>query len=155
MTRGKSKLTAEQQADADRLKAIFTARAKVSQAIFAAENDLTSQVLVWQYLSGHRPLNLRAAKKFATGLGVAVADFSPSLAKEIEQLADLPADDPEVTRFIEPLRKLTPENRDYLWKTLVMLRSTQFTGNPENRSKAQQKLVAATELKKNGTPAKN
>ncbi len=40
--------------------------------------------MVWQYLNGHRPLNIGAAAAFATGLGVKIPAFSPRLAAEIE-----------------------------------------------------------------------
>lgn len=73
--------------DAARLKKIWDARKPVNQATFGADHDIGGQAVVHQYLSGFIPLNARAASKFATGLGVAVDDFSPTLAQEIAALA--------------------------------------------------------------------
>jgi phage repressor protein C with HTH and peptisase S24 domain len=39
--------------------------------------------MVWQYLNGRSPLNLRVALKFARGLQVPVREFSPRLADEL------------------------------------------------------------------------
>lgn len=41
--------------------------------------------MVWQYLNGHRPLNINAATGFALGLSVGIGQFSPRLAREIER----------------------------------------------------------------------
>lgn len=66
------------------LKAAFEARAAgLSQEKFGLEFDIGSQGMVWQYLNGHRPINLSVALKFSKGLGVPVEQFSPRLAKEL------------------------------------------------------------------------
>lgn len=72
-----------QAQDSARLKKLFEQRTKLSQLQFGEEFDIGSQGLVWQYLNGHIPLNLGAALKFASGLGVAVKEFSPNLAKQL------------------------------------------------------------------------
>lgn len=72
-----------QISDATRLKQLFESHSKLSQEQFGAEYDLGSQGVVWQYLNAHIPLNLAAALKFARGLGVRIADFSPTLAADL------------------------------------------------------------------------
>jgi SOS-response transcriptional repressor LexA len=73
-------------AEAAALKSLFEERAhgsKISQERFGLEYEIGSQGMVWQYLNGHRPLNLSVALKFARGLGVPIARFSPRLAAEL------------------------------------------------------------------------
>lgn len=109
-------LEAWQVQDAARLQRLweeFHKRTKLSQFQFGAQFDIGTQGAVWQYLRGERALNLRAVIRFAKGLGVSVADISPTLAAELpdalqsplqmlEQLArDLPDDfGQEVLDFI-------------------------------------------------------
>jgi transcriptional regulator with XRE-family HTH domain len=70
--------------DSERLRTLFKQRSgDKTQAKFGKEFGLGTAGMVWQYLHGRAPLNVSAAKKFAIGLGVSVADFSPSLAKRI------------------------------------------------------------------------
>ncbi len=71
----------EQEAQA--LRAIFDIRVTMSQGEFGKMHDLGSASMVWQYLSGHRPLNLAAAIKFAAGMQVQIDAFSPRLAAEV------------------------------------------------------------------------
>jgi SOS-response transcriptional repressor LexA len=68
------------------LKSAFEQHVKISQERFGLEHDIGSQGMVWQYLNGHRPLNLRVALKFASGMGVPLRSFSPRLAAELERL---------------------------------------------------------------------
>lgn len=80
--------------EAAALKAAFEESALASgfsQERFGLEFEIGSQGMVWQYLNGHRPLNLSVALKFARGLGVPVARFSPRLAAELAA-AGIPAD---------------------------------------------------------------
>ncbi|MBB5610395.1 MULTISPECIES: helix-turn-helix transcriptional regulator [unclassified Janthinobacterium] len=77
-----------QAADAQRLKALFDARQpKISQADFGDLYAIGSQGMVWQYVAGHRPLNIKAATAFARGLNVNVELISPTIAKEIAAAA--------------------------------------------------------------------
>jgi len=76
--------------DAARLKALFKARTRLSQEDFGAAHGIGSQGMVWQYLNARSPLNLAAAIKFARGLEIGVADFSPTLAKELEPAITAP-----------------------------------------------------------------
>ena len=43
--------------------------------------------MVWQYLNAHRPLNPKAAKAFADGLKLTLAEISPTLADQIRAIA--------------------------------------------------------------------
>jgi transcriptional regulator with XRE-family HTH domain len=72
--------------EAQRLFKLFGLRSTKSQAKFGKDNGLGSRSMVWQYLHGRRPLSLAAATKFAGGLGVDVAEFSPRLAALRDQL---------------------------------------------------------------------
>lgn len=77
-----------QQEDAARLKTLFESRkASFSQEEFGTRFDIGSQGMVWQYLNGRRPLNIKAAAGFARGLGVEIDEFSPRLANEIRRAA--------------------------------------------------------------------
>jgi len=79
-----------QKTDWERLRVLFDAakeREGFSQASFGKKHGLGSQGMVWQYLWGKTPLNVEAAKKFATALKVPVREFSPSLAEAIENTA--------------------------------------------------------------------
>lgn len=115
-TKERKSLEPWQIEDAGRLRRLweeFHTRTKMSQSQFGAKFDIGTQGAVWQYLQGERALNLRAAIRFAKGLGVFVSDISPTLAAELpdalqsplqglEQLArDLPDDSgQEVLDFI-------------------------------------------------------
>ena len=104
-------------AEAAALKALYEARtAGVSQAAFGALHDIGSSGMVWQYLSGHRPLNLEAATKFARALGVTIDSFSPRLAQHVRESAGLVAREPHVTYHVADamgtlISKLEPEQR--------------------------------------------
>lgn len=75
--------TSTREKEAHALKRLFGERSTVSQAKFGKEHGLGTAGMVWQYLNGHRPLNLQAAVKFAKGLGVRIQDFSPRLAAQV------------------------------------------------------------------------
>lgn len=85
----KKPLTAEQLEDAKRLKAIFEAKKKelgYSQESFGHALGI-GQSAVASFLNGVNPLNVSNASAFAKALKVTVQDFSPSLAKEIAEIA--------------------------------------------------------------------
>ncbi|SFU28342.1 LexA family protein [Xenorhabdus koppenhoeferi] len=84
----KKKLTAEQLADATRLKELFESKKKqlsISQETLAEEIGKT-QSAISHYLNGINALNLEMATYFAQKLGVQIADFSPSLEKQARNL---------------------------------------------------------------------
>ncbi|MDR8087817.1 hypothetical protein KPB05_10125 [Burkholderia gladioli] len=69
--------------EAKALAAIFSEKADISQAEFGAKYGIGTQGMVWQYLNGHRPLNIAAATAFSIGLDAPIGTFSPRLADEI------------------------------------------------------------------------
>lgn len=84
MSKQPKQLEPWQVADADRLTKLFEAKkSDISQAEFGARHGIGTQGMVWQYLSGTRPLNIDAAVAFAKGLDVGIADFSPTIAARI------------------------------------------------------------------------
>ena len=98
----------DSKADAARLRDLFKARTKLSQAAFGKQYGLGSQGMVWQYLSGSTPLNIPAAKKFAEGLGVSIDSFSPTLARQIEEasaLTERPVDASSNDEFVMVRRR--------------------------------------------------
>ncbi|MBE8595280.1 LexA family protein [Xenorhabdus sp. BG5] len=87
----KKKLTAEQLADAARLKALFESKKKqlgISQETLAEEIGKT-QSAISHYLNGINALNLEMAIYFAQKLEVKIADFSPSLDKQARKLVSV------------------------------------------------------------------
>lgn len=84
----KKSLTTEQLEDAKRLKALYESKKKergITQYTIADELDIT-QGAVGHYLNGRNALNASVASSFAKMLGVSVSEFSPSLAREIEDM---------------------------------------------------------------------
>jgi len=72
--------------ESDKLSALYKLNnGGLTQAEFGAKYGIGSQGMVSQYLHGVRPLNLEAAKKFAEGLRVRIADFSPRLTAPVEE----------------------------------------------------------------------
>ncbi|MDC9594982.1 LexA family protein [Xenorhabdus sp. IM139775] len=87
----KKKLTAEQLADAARLKAIFESKKKqlgISQETLAEEIGKT-QSAISHYLNGINALNLEMAAYFAQKLAVQIADFSPELDRQARKLVSV------------------------------------------------------------------
>jgi transcriptional regulator with XRE-family HTH domain len=88
-TTRKNPLEQWQTEDAARLKALFVAKKEemkianvpFTQDTFAESSGISSGNMVWQYLSGHRPLNIAAAALFAQGLATSIGEFSPTLAE--------------------------------------------------------------------------
>jgi transcriptional regulator with XRE-family HTH domain len=83
-------LSPSQKADARRLQELFKQKKQelgLTQETLAYEMGFSGQTVVSQYLTGRIPLNIRVAVGFARHLRVAVADFSESLQREIDELA--------------------------------------------------------------------
>src|SRR5690606_38620638 len=74
--------------DAERLDSLFKARARLNQTEFGARYGIGTQGMVWQYLSGRRPLNIKAAESFSRGLGIPIDEFSPTIAGQIRNAAE-------------------------------------------------------------------
>lgn len=72
--------------DAQRLKQLYESRVPLgmSQSEFGATYGIGTKAMVWQYLTGYRPLNYEAAAKFAKGLRCTIADISPELARRLK-----------------------------------------------------------------------
>lgn len=81
------KLTPEEIAECDALKALFADRAGMSQAAAAAAWGLGSQSNLSHYLNKRQSITLDAATKFAKGLGVPIDDFSPRLARQARAIS--------------------------------------------------------------------
>lgn len=75
--------------EAKALSRLFKERAGCTQAEFGERWGIGGQAMVWQYMSGHTPLNLKVAIKFARGLHCTIQDFSPSLAAQVMEAASL------------------------------------------------------------------
>lgn len=78
--------------DNERLRALWQQKATLSQKEFGRRYGIGTHGMVSQYLNGLATLNLSAAVKFARGLGVSLAEISPSLAKEALEAAALAGD---------------------------------------------------------------
>src|SRR3990167_6509739 len=74
------------QDDADRLKRLYVERVPkgMSQTEFGLRYGIGTQGMVSQYLTGHTPLNVDAAAKFAKGLRCTIADISPDMARQLK-----------------------------------------------------------------------
>ncbi len=79
-------LTAEQEKECARLKALFLEKAGMTQRKFAVVHGFGTAGNLNQYLQGRRGLTMSAAVKFAAALGVDVGDFSPRLASGFRAL---------------------------------------------------------------------
>lgn len=80
----KAKVTPETKEEARQLRAIWDKTEHPSQAVFGEIYGIGGQSAVGQFLRGDVPLSVKAAKGFAEGLGCAVDEFSPRLAREIQ-----------------------------------------------------------------------
>lgn len=89
--------------EASALLKLWNARKRdLSQGAFGMMYDLGTQGMVWQYLHGKRPLNVKAAVAFAKGLEVRVEDFSRRLYSELRQISHAANDPPVPYRVAEP-----------------------------------------------------
>lgn len=85
MSKGRKRIDAATvEEEADLLKQLWDAAdqsKRGTQAEFGEKHDIGSQGLIWQLLNAKTPINLKAAKSFAAGLGCKISDFSPRLAE--------------------------------------------------------------------------
>lgn len=79
-------LTPEQEQECRKLKALFDERAGMSQRAFVKKYNLGTPANLGQYLLGRRPLTLGTALRIAKPLGIQIAEFSPRLAAELDNL---------------------------------------------------------------------
>jgi hypothetical protein len=85
----RAKVTAETRREAALLRALWDSRPHSTQAEFGEQHGIGNQSAVGQFLRGELPLSLKAARGFATGLGVRVEDFSVRLAAEATAIAQV------------------------------------------------------------------
>ncbi|WP_449575974.1 LexA family protein [Lelliottia nimipressuralis] len=100
-------LTPAQVADSQRLKALYEAKKKelgITQQSIADALDI-SQGGVGHYLNGRNALNTAVASVFARLLGVSVADFSPSLAKDISEMSSVASENTSFAGLYSPRSK--------------------------------------------------
>lgn len=90
----KATVTDEHREEARLLKEIWARTKRPTQAVFGETYDIGGQSAVNNYLNGTSALSMRAAKGFARGLGCAIADFSPRLAREAAELGALVQEPP-------------------------------------------------------------
>ena len=84
----KNVINEEQKADAKRLKAIYSAKAKslgLTQEKLGIALGGTGQSTAGNYLNGITALNLKSALVFANQLEVEISEFSPVLSKLIKE----------------------------------------------------------------------
>lgn len=120
MTEGRrSKITDEHRQEAAALKALWDdGRLRKTQAEFGEAYGLGNQANVGHYLLARSPLNVKAALAFATELNCKVAQFSPRIAAEIEQLgvpagaAAAPEKDVLEEQLLQMFRALPQESKD-------------------------------------------
>ncbi|WP_419342772.1 S24 family peptidase [Achromobacter sp. PD1] len=80
--------TIEEEASA--LRARFEG---VNRAAFARDHEVKGgQAMIYQHITGRRPLNLEAATVYAKGFGCSLAEISPRLAGEAQKAAALTSD---------------------------------------------------------------
>jgi hypothetical protein len=71
--------------EAERLKARFS---KVNRAAFARDHNLKgNQAMIYQHITGRRPISLEAALIYAKGFGCNLEEISPRLALEVTDAA--------------------------------------------------------------------
>lgn len=105
-------LTPAQKADAERLKAIYHAKARslgLTQDLIADELGIT-QGGVSHYLNGKNALNTKVAATFARLLRVSVGDFSPSLEAEIDSHYTRNRN-PDEAALLEKIENFSPANK--------------------------------------------
>jgi transcriptional regulator with XRE-family HTH domain len=74
-------VTPENLEESRKLKAIWDAKSKLTQTEFGERYDIGSQAAVGFFLNGKSALSMKAARGFARGLGVPIADFSFRLSR--------------------------------------------------------------------------
>lgn len=85
----KAKVTDEHREEARALKEIWNRVKPRNQKEFAVEFGIGGQTAVSNFLNGTSALSLKAATGFAVGLGCRIEDFSPRLAAEAAQIAEV------------------------------------------------------------------
>lgn len=116
------------------LKKLYKERAQLGQKDFGERYAIGTAGMISQYLNAKRPLRLTTAIKFAKGLGVTVADISPTLATQ------LPKDSEKISingllAELAPALENAPDDVKLALKRIVQT----YQANPvdgENKAKA-------------------
>lgn len=91
------------------------AHESMSQARFAQTFDVGSQAMLWQYLTGARPLGLEAATRLARALGCHISDFSPRLAALARDASGVAyPHDRGIDELAARLRERAPDSAEHL-----------------------------------------
>lgn len=96
-----------------------------TQEAFGQHYDIGNQAAVGFFLNGKTAISLKAAVAFARGLGCAVADFSPRLAKQLTPGEILPPPSTSAGRaemVAEIIRALNPDRQKFLLAFAEQLR---------------------------------
>lgn len=109
----KTPLAEWQLEDSQRLKALYSqkrAELGLTQEKIASElGEGVTQGAVSHFMNGRTALSLRAASVFAKALKVPVSEFSPRLARELEEMRAVPVDgSPELREVISLQSAATP-----------------------------------------------
>ena len=68
----------------------------VNRAAFAREHQVKGgQAMIYQHITGRRPISIEAAMAYAAGFGCPLSEISPRLAAEAQKAASLSLDTPE------------------------------------------------------------
>ncbi|MEJ2897576.1 phage repressor protein, partial [Bordetella avium] len=114
--------------EAENLRARFQG---VNRAAFARENKIPGgQAMVYQHVTGRRPLNLEAATAYAAGFGCPLADISPRLAIEAGKAAALSSE-----------ASPGQSNKPYAWP-FPSIDESEIRGLPESQLRALEGALA-------------
>jgi hypothetical protein len=122
-TGSRSKITPETQEEARRLRELWKAQPRPTQAQFGHDYEIGNQSAVGQFLRGEVVLSLKAARGFARGLGCRLEDFSPRLAAEAAAIAGSVTPtglSPEVAELARAIEALEPDARADVLKVCQM-----------------------------------
>ena len=147
--------------EAAALRALYDQRAQgVPHGKFGKEHRIGTAGQVWQYLTGHRPLNILAATKFAVGLQATIDEFSPRLAHEVRTAAAVvlpeavyPAD-PRLNVVDGDLMNRAPAADRHMW-VAVTLNTLQRNASLYAEEELARYHVALNALDQNGTSKLN
>lgn len=130
----KAIVTDEHRQEAAKLKAIWLRAPRPEQGAFGETYEIGGQSAVSNFLRGDSPLSLKAARGFARGLNIEIADFSPRLAaeaaKNIEAAPELSKLSPETIEWALKYEKASPAERAK-FRMLLMVAVDGASPDPE------------------------
>lgn len=113
----KAKVTEETKEESRNLKQLWDAVGHPPQAEFGEKYGIGNQSAVGQFLRGEVPLSLKAARGFASGLGILIEDFSPRLAGQAAAIANLVPGEPlkpDVARVAAAINALSEAQMSFV-----------------------------------------